>query len=410
VKRTASVVIAFSAALLFIGCARDGGRSRTPALVLWETMSPDQRARLERNLEAFRTSHPGLDVRHRPVAGDSLAAALRAAAASGAAPHLIFASAEQIAALARSGLVRPLETTLPPGFFNRFVPAALDTLDGHLYEAPDQIGDQLMLCFNRRLLPIAPETGRQFLDAARRLTQIGPDPRAARYGFAMDTSQPDRLVALLGGYGGWVVDERGHATLETAAMVRALTFVRDLETRDKVMPPEREMPDVEALFREGRAAMIVDRPESWPEYREAGIDLGVAPIFRLPAGEWARPMTTTRGYAMSADVTPEALPLVIELLAFLTSPEAQLRSASELGILPSHKNAYADSALLADPIVQASQRAVELGRPMPLEPDFRILMEILRPAMRDVANGLKTPREAAHEMQSAADQRMAATP
>ena len=98
--------------------------------------------------------------------------------------------------------------------------------------------------------------------------------------------------------------------------------------------------------------------------------------------------------------------MVIELLTSLTSPQAELRSARELGILPSHREAYRDSALLHDPLLEASQRAFALGRRMPVVPEMRVIWDVMRPGLQDVMNGAKTPQQAAREMQAAAIQQI----
>jgi maltose-binding protein MalE len=148
--------------------------------------------------------------------------------------------------------------------------------------------------------------------------------------------------------------------------------------------------------------MIVNGPWSWSAYRKAGVDLGIAPIFRLPGGRWAQPMVASKGYSISVNVTKEKLPLVTELLTFLTSPEAELRSVRELAILPSHRDAYRDSTLLLDPYLAVSIIAIERGRRMPVVPEMRVIWDAMRPEMQNVMNGVKTPAQAAKDMQKAA--------
>jgi maltose-binding protein MalE len=156
----------------------------------------------------------------------------------------------------------------------------------------------------------------------------------------------------------------------------------------------------ETLFKEGQAAMIVNGPWSWSGYRKAGIDLGIAPLFKLPNGQLARPMTASKGYSINVNVKDSELPRVIELLTFLTSPEAEQAQAVELGILPSNGAAYSDTALVSDPLLQSSRTAFELGRRMPVVPEMRILWDTMRPGFQNVMNGVSTPEQAAREMQA----------
>jgi maltose-binding protein MalE len=402
-----SLAAALAAALLGAGgCG--GGRQAGTTLVLWEQMDPEERARFEENLAAFRAAHPGVAIEHLPFDTEQLRTQFQTAAAAGGGPHLVFGPSDQVGPLSLLKLIRPLDRTLPPGFFDRFVPAALDTLEGHLWAAPDQVGNHLVLCYNRALVARPPQTFAEFLAEAKRHTTGARAGAPATYGFVMNLTEPYWLAPFLAGFGGWVMDPAGRPTLDSPAMVRALGLLRSLKEEHRVMPRECDYPLAETLFKEGRAAMLVNGPWSWSGYRKAGIDLGVAPIFRLPNGEWARPMVASKGYSINVNVKDSELPLVIELLDFLTSAPAQLRRARELGVLPSHRDAWQDSTLLADPLLAASRAALERGRRMPVVPEMRVLWDAMRPGMQEVMNGTRSPETAARRMQAAALQQIEA--
>lgn len=381
------------------GSKSSGGSGKAAAsqtIVIWEQMDPEERARFEANLETFRQTHPRVTIQHTPYETEQLRTQFQTAATAGSGPDLIFGPSDQVGPLSILNTIQPLDRTLEQGFFDRFIPGSLDTLNGHLYAVPDQVGNHLVLCYNRRLVPHAPETAAEFIALAKRLTRPG------RYGFAMNTTEPYWLVPFLGGYGGWVMDGHARPTLDTPAMVEALAFLKSLRDQHKVMPRESDYMTAETMFKEGKAAMIVNGPWSWSGYRKAGVDLGVAPIFRLPNGQWARPMVASKGYSINVNVPKDRLPLVIELLTFLTSPGAELRSVSDLSILPSHRDAYRDSTLLADPTLAASRLAIEKGGRMPVVPEMRVIWDVMRPEMQSVMNGVKTPAQAAKDMQQAA--------
>jgi maltose-binding protein MalE len=395
--------------LVVPGLSGCGGRSSGGAkpIVLWTQMDPEERTRFEKNLDAFRATHPGIDLSYVPYDTENLRTQFQTAAAGGGGPQLVFGPSDQVGPLSLLGLIKPLDTTMPAGFFDRFVPQALDTLDGHVWQAPDQVGNHLTLVFNRALVEKAPETTADFLALARSLTRPAASGQPARYGFAMNVMEPYWLAPFLAGFGGWVMDAEGHPTLDTPAMVEALRFLADLKLRRGVMPKESDYQIAETLFKEGQAAMIVNGPWSWSSYRKAGIDVGVAPIFRLPNGAWAMPMTASKGYSINVNVGDDQLPLVIELVTFLTSKEAQLLDAVALGTLPSHREAWADPAIQQDPTLQASQRAFELGRRMPVVPEMRVLWDVMRPAMQQVMAGTRSPEQAAKAMQAAAIEQIA---
>lgn len=382
------------------GCGSGGGAKGDGKIVLWMQMDPAERTRFEANLADYRAKHPDVVIESVPYDTENLRQQFQTAAAAGAGPEIIFGPSDQVGPLSLLQLLKPLETTMPAGFFDRFIPQSLDTLDGHLWAAPDQIGNHLMLLYNKALVPTPPADHAAFMATAKSLTRDG------RYGFAMNMSEPYWLAPFLAGFGGWVMDASHAPSLDTPAMRDALGYLASLKAAG-IMPRESDYQVAETLFKEGKAGMIVNGPWSWAGYREAGIDLGVAPLWVLPNGRAAQPMTASKGYSINTNVTADELPAVIELIEFLTSPAAELRDATRLGLLPSHRDAWADAAIQGDPVLHVSQASIESGRRMPVVPEMRVLWDTMRPGMQQVMNGSRTPDAAAREMQAAAVQQIA---
>ena len=407
IRRVLLPAIAALALLPLLSCAPKTKAGKLK-IVIWEQMDPEERKRFETNLAAYQQQDTTVEIQHVPYDTEQLRSQFQTAASAGGGPQLVFGPSDQVGPLSLLKLIRPLETTLPAGFFDRFIPASLDTLDGHLYAAPDQIGNHLVLCYNKAMVAKAPETAAEFLAIAKANTKVSRDPAATRYGFVMNNTEPYWLVPFYAGYGGWVMDANNAPTLDNPAMVKSLAFLRSLRDEYKVSPKESDYQGAETLFKEGKAAMLINGPWSWKGYRDAGIDLGVAPIPPLPGGDWGKPMVASKGYSVSVNVKDAELPAVIKLLTFLTSPEAELRDAKALGILPSTREAYDNAELSADPLLQASKRAIEKGRRMPVVPEMRVLWDVMRPELQNVMNGAKTPEQAARDMQTAAVKQIAA--
>ena len=203
------------------------------------------------------------------------------------------------------------------------------------------------------------------------------------------------------------MDDQHRPTLDSPAMVRALAYLADLKNVKKIMPRESNYQIAHTLFQEGKAAMIVNGPWSWADYRKAGIDVGIAPLWTLPGGGRATPMVASKGFSINVNCPREQLPRVIEFVSWCTSAEAELAEADTLGVLPSDRTAWSDPRITGDPILQASQRGFELGRRMPVVPEMRVLWDVMRPGLQAVMNGSKSPEDAAREMQKAAEQQIA---
>jgi maltose-binding protein MalE len=402
---TAFATAALSLMVVASGCApKKAGESAGATggkVVVWSQMDPQERGRFERNIIGFQTAHPGVTIENVPYDTENLRQQFQTQAAAGSGPPVIFGPSDQVGPLSLLQLIQPLDQVMPAGFFDRFVPQSLDTLNGHIWQAPDQVGNHLMLVYNRKLVPAPPQTSAEFIAIAKQLTKPG------QYGFAMNVNEPYWLAPFLAGFGGWVMDAQGQPTLDTPAMIQALGYLADLKNKQGLMPRESNYENAHTLFQEGKAAMIVNGPWSWADYRKAGIDVGIAPLWTLPGGGRVTPMTASKGFSINVNCKKEQLATVIDFITYCTSAPAELLAADTLGILPSNKEAFVSPTITNDPILQASQRGFELGRRMPVVPELRVIWDVMRPEMQAVMNGSKTPAAAAKAMQAAAVQQIA---
>ena len=161
---------------------------------------------------------------------------------------------------------------------------------------------------NAALVPEAPADTDALIRIARENTvDIDGDGRVDRYGLVFNLAEPFWLIPWLGAYGGWVMDEQNaNPTLDTPAMRKALTFVRRL-VDEGVIPPSCDYPLSDTLFKQGKAAMIINGPWSWQSYRDVGARRRAERDLPRVAGtdDYPRPSTASKGYALNIH-TPEA--------------------------------------------------------------------------------------------------------
>jgi maltose-binding protein MalE len=182
-------------------------------------------------------------------------------------------------------------------------------------------------------------------------------------------------------------------------MASALAYLVRLKNELGAVPRESDRQLADTMFKEGKAAMIVNGPWSWSAYRAAGIPIGIA---RIPqnatTGQWATPMVGSKGYSVNAKVSPEKLPHVLALLYHLTSP-AVTADYAKLLILPSRLEALEGAAVQAEPLLAASRAQYDVGRRMPVVPEMRAVWDAMRPPLQLVMNGKLDPAVAATQMQ-----------
>lgn len=398
-RRRVTLAAVCAMAVLVAGCGGKKAREAGP-LVLWEQMDPAEREILEENLHRWAREHPDEPVKTTHFGTEDLRTNYQTAALAGGGPDLVYGPADQIGPFSVLEIIHPLDGLIEPAFFAEFLPESFDTLRGHVYAVPDQIGNHLTLVVNRALVPNAPEDAEQWLALARELTvDRDGDGNTDQYGLVFDYKEPFWLVPFVGGFGGWVMDGGNNPTLDTPAMVDALRFVQEIKTVHRVIPQDCNYQLADTLFKEGRAAMILNGPWSWAAYRQAGIDIALAPIPRMRGGRWPTPMVSAKGYSVNARLEGPARERALRLLRFLTSEESEAPMAARLGTLPSRRALYERPEVKDDPLLQASLRQVRLGRRMPVAPEMRAVWDAMRPSFQNVLNGDLSPERAARRMQ-----------
>jgi len=399
----------FAALFLFLsGCGGGGGDGMTE-LVIWEQKDPVEQVVLNRQLDAYMASHPSVTVSMVHFETDLLHSQFQTATLAGGGPDLVYGPSDKIGPYSVMKLIMPLEDTFDAAFFSLYEKSALATLDGHIYAVPDQIGNHLMLIYNKAMVKSEPKDTGEWIEMCKSLTvDDNGDGMPEMYGVVFNSVEPFWLVPFLGGFGGWVMDKNYNPTLDTPEMAKALAFMADLRNRHKILPKECNYELSDTMFKKGQAAYIINGPWSLKAYIEVGMDIGVMAIPMLPeTGKYPAPMVSSKGYSVSVNVKEEKLPLVKDLLVYLTSEKIQKEITSELKILPALSSLYNDEGLLADPILRGSMEQARHGQPMPSVPEMRAIWDAMRPFYQSVMGGKLDPAEAAKDMQERAVKKIA---
>ena len=400
---------ALCVAALGPGC---GGKESAPSgpveITLWEMMDPPERALLAEHVSAFEATHPGVNVTTTHLGVEDVRSQFLTAALGGGGPDVVYGPSDQIGPLSVAGTLRPAEEIFGADFLAPFHPLTHEQLNGHYWAVPEQFGNHLLLVYNKAFVASPPADTDELIRVAKQNTiDENGDGTPERYGLAFETKEPFWLVPWLGGFGGWVMDESLHPTLDSPAMAKALGFLRDLKTEDKVLPRDCDYELADTLFREGRVAFLINGPWSWSAYREAGIDIGLAPLPKITEVDaWPAPMVSFRGYSVSKSCPDRRLPQVRALVEYLTSADVQRDLASRIGALPSLLDLQGPE-VDDDPTLGPSMDQVRHGRKMPVVPEMRAIWDAMRPPFQNVMNGEATPEEAAKAMQADAVRKIA---
>lgn len=395
--------------LLLLACL--GGCSRTDrsrSVVVWEQMDPKEQELFDAHVAQFRQAHPefaSFSIERVHYRVEDLQTQFQTAALAFGGPSLVYGPSDKIGPYSIMGLLMPVDELLPAAELARFQAGTLPELQGKVWGLPDQVGNHLTLVANRALVDtIAGDTDTWLKQLEKLTVDKDGDGKPEQYGLVFNLLEPFWLVPWVGGYGGTVMDDQSRPTLDTPAMTQALGFLSDLKKR-RVVPLECDYPLADTIFKEGRAAYLINGPWSWQGYRDGGIDIQLAPLPMVSAsGRWPAPLISAKCYSINRWLDPATKECTAALLSWLTGPEVQLDLARKLGVQPGDLTAAAAPELKDDPLMTASREQIARGRLMPIVPEMRAIWDAMRPSYQSVMNGELTPAAAAAAMQKQASE------
>lgn len=387
--------------LSFSGCRKQQDLSK---IVIWHQMRVDEREILEAQLAKYMQLNPDVKVEALYKETEELRSGYIIAAIAGQGPDLVYGPSDQVGPFQVMDIILPLDTLFEPEYLEKFNSKALIYFKGNLYQIGDKLGNHLTLVYNKDLIKDPPQNDIELIELGKKLTtDTDGNGRIDRYGLVWNYTEPFFFIPFLSGYGGWVMDENGNPTLNTQANVDALNFIKDLRDRYKIIPGEADYNIADVLFKDGKAAMIINGDWSWAGYKKAGINIGVAPLPRITkTGLWCAPMVSSKGYSINSNVIKDKIPRIIDLLKFLLAPEQQMEVTKKLNTMPTQKELYNDPFIKNDEIMVNSQLQIERGKPMPVVPELRAIWDAMRPSYQAVLGGSKPPEKAAEDMQQLA--------
>ncbi|MBU1919834.1 extracellular solute-binding protein [bacterium] len=391
--------------LLLLSCSKDDGILR---LQLWHQMQPEDRAVLERVVKAYDNARDSLQITVIYKETEELRSAFQSAALAGLGPDLIYGPSDQVGPLATMQFIKGLDQLFDPERLAEFDPRCVVAYHDSIYMIADRIGNHLTLVYNTDLLPEPPQTTDDLIRMGKEATKdLNGDGVIDQWAIVWNFTEPFFFVPWLSGFGGWVFDDEGNPSLNTDAVVHAFEFVKALRDTFKIIPPDCDYNTADVMFKEGRAAMLINGPWSWSGYENAGIPMKLARIPMVSStGLWPAPMIAPLGYSIRAAIPEKNLQASVALLNYLLSDSVQQQFVKATGVIPASLALREDPNYLSRPNMAESLSQLDVGRPMPVNPELRAVWDALRPAYQSVLGGNMSAKEAARWAQQLAEQKI----
>jgi arabinogalactan oligomer/maltooligosaccharide transport system substrate-binding protein len=347
--------------------------------------------------DGFTKDHPNItfEVLNKNV--EVLREDFQTASLAGTPPDLLWTVSDHAGPFTTAGLVQAVDRLF---LLSNYVSSAVNAvkLEGKIWGIPISNGNHLMLMYNKSLIAKPP------VNSDELFALVGKMP-AGVYPLVYNQTEPFWLVPWLGGFKGAVFAADGVTpTLDTKAMVDTLTLLKKMKDTGLV-PPESDYNGAETLFKEGKAAMIINGDWSLVGYRDALKDkFGVARIPMVSATKaWPAPYTSGAFFMIPTDIRGDRLTAVRGFVQYATSKPMQLEMVKRLSRLPALSAALSDKDITTDVLLKGSSDQMVVGTPMPTVLEMRAVWDAMKPEMAAVLAGSKDAATAAADMQKAAE-------
>jgi len=272
----------------------------------------------------------------------------------------------------------------------------LSSFDGNKYIIPFSSSDFLVFYYNKDLITDVPAN---FDDVIIRSKEFlsSKDPK---YGFVINALEPDWVVPFIGGYNEWFYEYgSGDINLSSAAMEKTLNLINNIFNVEKIIPANNGYEELNNLFKSGKAAMFVNGVWAVDEYKEAGLNFGIAKIPRNTISDASpTPMISGLGFMINSNSGVKSFETAKEFINFMISPDVQtglaLNTSSYPAITGLETGSLSGDDLLYNILLQA-----KICRGKPQEEDMQPIRDVLRINIESVLSGDISPTDAKEKMQ-----------
>lgn len=276
------------------------------------------------------------------------------------APDMYFFAHDKIGVYAEMGILAPITDFIDEETLNQYLPMTIEaaTYKGEVYQLPLYF-ETLLYMYNRLYMSDdeVPQTTEELYSYMQETTQGG------HYGFVEQHSTAYYAAGWLHAFDGYILNDEGEPGLNDANTIRALEYHKKFV---ELMPTEGEYATVNTLFREGKAHSTIGGPWLVPTAREAGIDLGIAPMPTVDeTGKQIAPYSGVQGIQVLKVAAERKHDAIAKVLEVLTGDQIGISIAQASGCAPAKESCYDDETVSQDDMVMAMYETAQNAVPMP---------------------------------------------
>ncbi len=383
----------------------DSGNSQTQnanppgdekTITMWESAQPKDRIYLMECINNFIKINPGTSISTRHFRNEEeLVDVFSAASLSGAGPEIVLAGFDAMEKMAKENILKNLSNEIKYDIFLDGL-TELSSFGGNKYIIPFSSSDFLVFYYNKDLITEVPANFDDVIAKSKEFLS-GKDPK---YGFVINALETDWVVPFIGGYNEWFYEYgSGDINLNSAAMEKTLNLINNIFNVEKIIPANNGYEELNNLFKSGKAAMFINGVWAVDEYKEAGLNFGIAKIPRNTISDASpTPMISGLGFMINSNSGVKSFETSKKFINFMVSPDVQtglaLNTTSYPAITGLETGSLSGEDLLYNILLQA-----KICRGKPQEEDMQPIRDVLRINIESILSGDISPADAKEKMQ-----------
>jgi arabinogalactan oligomer / maltooligosaccharide transport system substrate-binding protein len=373
-------------------------------VTIWHGWTGDYFTNIENIFKEYMKVCPNIKV--ELVNKTDLSNALTAAVPAGEGPDVFAWVNDQIGRMAEAQIIVPLTPYIDKDAFAKtYIPTAVEavTYNGDIWAYPESM-EAITMIYNKDLIKEdqLPKTTDDLLNMAK-------DWKGSDYLFVYNAKNDAYFSAPWWQAAGvTIIDEQGNTTFKSDAGYAAGDFIKGLKD-NKVMPEEIDYGIADTLFKEGKAAIIMNGPWYIQDLDKAGMNYGLAllPVFSK-SGTPGMPFVGVKTLSLTKNaVDHKTAEAAVNVMQYYTSAASQVALAQSNKMVPTNAEAVNNADVKAIPVIASFGAQAANGKPMPNTPYMGAMWDPMAKGVECIWTGGGTVQECVDKIQTMAEENIA---
>ncbi|MGN1281040.1 MAG: extracellular solute-binding protein [Succinivibrio sp.] len=296
-------------------------------------------------------------------------------------PDIVMLPADRLGEAAKANLLLPIRYTKEEK--DRYLSSALKsfTYKNDIYAVPRSV-ETLVIYYNQDLLKYPFEYMEDYYNFAKEIRASG------KWGIISKWDTIYYAYGFLRGFGGYCFGQNSDESLNPADIgldnAGSIAGAEYLKKFVNGLVPESILGDngyaeIDRMFIEGEVACVITGPWALDDYAKSGINYGVAPLPKLPNGQYIHPFLGFRGYAVTKYTKNRDL--AEKFLSFINQDQYALKRYETIHEIPPVQSVMRNPLIINDDFANAISVQAHFAEPTPSIPEMAQIWEPMNEAM-----------------------------